>query len=373
VVRYGLLKSESPTRILIPKALLERTLRELLKPEKEILLRHVELLEDDPLWQRINSVVKRHNIASWAYFECINWKYRRERILLLCLEPIVYGFALSPLPRFNCAGLLFRPTFYYSRRKMLSPGIKSWLLFTAKWIVSYSMRLRPGITRVFTLDPLAEEHAHGRWGAKKFRCVPDPFGPEPGVPRPIGSRKNKPKETSRLLLAGTLGPRKGVKESVDALEALPEPMRRKLVLTVIGEPEFPHGDYLHTALNRAKLLGVQVEEDLRFVSAAEIDIAMEATDVVLVAYRGFKGSSGIVIRAAHFGKPVISTDDGLMAHFVRKYQLGQAIDVGNPSVYANCLQQYLQTGTMPGFNAQSAREYADSSQPQSFVDRMLDF
>lgn len=371
LVRYGLMKMTDPIRILIPRKLRDRTLAALTEAEQRRFLSCVELLEDDPMWGNAWRIFKKQFISCGVYFEYINWKYRREQILLLYLETIFYAIAFSPLPRFNCSCLMFRPTFYYAERKILSTGLKNRLLFTLKWIGSYLLRLRPGITKVWTLDPLAAEYGRKNWGTEKFECVPDPLGPEPGMSRPVATESKGPKETLHLLMAGALAPRKGLKEMVDALEVTTEEVRRRIILTVIGEPEKPFGDYVRTALDRTKALGVKVNETLRFVDDQEMDAAMEAADVVLVAYRDFKGSSGMLIRAAHFGKPVIATDEGLMSYFVRIHRLGASIDVGNPKTFADCMENFLRQGKMDNFDAQGARKYADNSEPQFFVDQLL--
>lgn len=371
VARYALANHDGSVKLLISRALRDRTCRELSEPDQDKFLRSVRLLEDDPVWVGINARVKKHSLACWLYFEYINWKHRGDRILLIYLETLVYGVALSPLPRFECSMLMFRPTFYYHTRKMLSPGLKSLGMFCIKWVTAFILRLRPGASVVLTLDPLAEAHARDRWGTDKFRCIADPFGPEPGDPRPLGLASRVPGHKLRMVLAGMLGPRKGLREIVEAVALLPPALRERLVFTAIGEPEPGQSDYVRSCLDRAKSLAVDVQEDLRFVTSGEIDIAIENSDLVLVPYRGFKGSSGILIRAAHFGKPVISTNDGLMAYFVGLHKLGAAIDVGDPTVFGNCLKSYMETGLMEGFDPLKARRYADESAPELFVRGLL--
>jgi len=371
IVRYGLMNTGDTVRFLIPQKLLERTLQTLTEAEQRRLLPCVKLLEDDPVWGKMSSILRKPQLACWAYFEYLNLKHRQERILLVYLESVFYGVAFSPLPRFDVSCLMFRPTFYYAERGMLSPGWKDRLIFALKWFGAYLLRLRPGITKVLTLDPLAEEHGRKHWGTTKFECIPDPLGPEPGMSRPVAAAPNGPKQTLHLLLAGALGPRKGLKETMDAFEVTPVDVRRRYILTVMGEPDKQFVDYVRVALERAKAMGLRVNENLRFVSDAELDAAMEAADLVLVAYRGFKGSSGMLIRAAHFGKPVISTDDGLLSYFVRSYQLGAAIDVGNPATFAAHMENFLLAGKMDTFDPLRARKYADDSEPQFFVDKLL--
>jgi glycosyltransferase involved in cell wall biosynthesis len=372
LVRFGLNGDENVFTLLIPRELCDRVLSQLLPAETQTFLKRVRILEDDRTWRRIKRWIRRDNLARCFFVEYLNFfEGRTCTVFFLFLETVFYQIALFPLPRFNVSGLMFRPTFYYSRKRMLVGGARSRAVFLIKWVAAYACAKRPGISRVLTLDPFAQEHARLRWNCYKFQVIPDPFGPEGGMPRPVGTTGEGPRRSLTLLIAGVLSARKGIREVVQALLYSPEEIRRRVILVVVGEVDKRDADYVSENLRQLEEGGGNVVDDLRLVTDDELDAYIERSDAVLTAYRGFKGSSGILIRAAHFGRPVISTDEGLLGYFVQRHGLGKAIDVGDTKALADCIETFLFTGRLSGFNPAAARHFADASDPELFVRNLL--
>lgn len=372
LVRFAIAKNRTGMQLLLPRELRDNVRARLSPEECHFFDPRVRVIEEEPAWRRIKKWVKNKQLAQFLYVECLNIRESRNyRLLYLYLESAIYQLALCPLPRFGTSGVMFRPTFYYRQRRMLAPGTPSLALFILKWIVAYSCAKRPGIERIFLLDPLAEEYACLRWRSKKFQLVPDPLGPESGGYRPVGSSEPIAERPVNFLIAGALAPRKGLHSTVDALSASSEKTKRNVRLLIVGKPENGFADYVQNNLARLKDMGIQVATDLRFVSDLELDQHLTQSDVVLTPYRGFKGSSGIVVRAAHFGKPVISTDEGLLGHLVHRYKLGEAIDLGTAKQFSECLDRIVSTGSVSGFDPLSARQFADSCDPEEFAGSLL--
>jgi glycosyltransferase involved in cell wall biosynthesis len=368
LVRFGLAENQGSMRFLLPLELRD-SVRARLSPEECHFFDHrVRVIEEDPAWLAIARWVKDKRLAQFIYVECLNIRESRDhRLLYLYLESAIYQLALCPLPRFSTSGLMFRPTFYYRQKRMLGPGGSHRALFILKWLVAYSCAKRPGMERIFLLDPLAEEYAKSQWRSKKFTLVPDPLGPESDGTRPVGCAHPIAERPVSFLIAGALAPRKGLHSTVDALAGSSEQTKRNVRLLIVGKPENGSTDYVQCNLTRLKQMGIQVATDLRFVSDLELDRCLSESNVVLTPYRGFKGSSGIVIRAAHFGKPVISTDEGLLGHLVQRYKLGETIDLGTAEQFSRCFDRIVSTGTVGGFDPTSAREFADSCDPGEFA------
>lgn len=368
LVRFGLGRAESSLEFLIPRELHDSVQAQLAPEESRFFTSRVRVIEEDTAWQRITQRIRNKRLAQFLYVECLNIRESRHyRLLYLYLESVIYQLALCPIPRFATSGVMFRPTFYYRERKMLAAGPRSRALFILKSLVAYLCAIRPGIERIFLLDPLAEEYAISRWRCNKFKLVPDPLGPSSGGNRPIGHADPIAERPVNLLIAGALAPRKGLHSTVDALSQASAETRENVRLLVVGKPENGFNEYVSQNLARLKDMGVRVASELRFVSDLELDHHLAHSDVVLTPYRGFKGSSGIVIRAAHFGKPVISTDEGLIGHLVQRYKLGATVDAGNPGTFSECLDRTVSTGTVSGFDPVSARNFADSCDPEEFA------
>jgi glycosyltransferase involved in cell wall biosynthesis len=221
------------------------------------------------------------------------------------------------------------------------------------------------------MDPLAQEYAASQWHSSKFRLVPDPLGPEPGDFRPVAASGPIAERPLTLLIAGALSPRKGIHSLVDALSKTSEATRQSLRVHVVGKPDSTQIDYVAKNLQRLRDLGVQTVDDLRFVDDEELDHCIMRSHIVLTPYVDFKGSSGILIRAAHFGKPVLSTERGLLGRLVLTRKLGQAFDTTNPELFAHHLETIVTTGWVEGFEPEFARRFADDSDPSVFSKVLL--
>ncbi len=363
LVRHGRSDVTVDIRFLLPRELREAVRQKLLPEEYAYFVSRLQVLEEHAAWVRLTGWIKNRRLARWIFIEHLNRSQKDRRLLFLFLESVIYAVALSPLSRGNIAGVMFRPTFHYRNRGMLAPGLRTRALFATKYAVALILARRPGISRVFVLDPLAADYANSKWGSSKFRLIPDPVGPSGGTVRPLGSTDAVEQRPLNMLIAGALAPRKGIHWTVDALSKCHHVVRRNLCLFLIGKPEPGQSDYVTANIERLKSLGVSVTAELRFVGDSELDEYISRSHLVLTPYTGFTGSSGIIIQAAHFGKPVLSTNDGLLGYLVRKHQLGEAVKVTDSEVFAQWLEQFASTGGVSGFNPPAARAFADSCDP----------
>lgn len=367
LLRFGLREKLQDFTFLIPQELYENVVAQLHEVEVAGFDARVRLLEDDPVWSRLILITRNRRLARWIFVEYLNLRERgKSRLLFLFFDSVIYLTAFSPIPRFGTSGVLFRPTFYYRQRGMLPAGLAGKAVFWLKWITARSCSKRPGIERLFVLDPLAEDYAASTWGVNKFKHVPDPMGPEPTGVRPLGSADPVSERPLRLLVAGALAPRKGLHWVTDALTSLPEPARSNVHLVVVGRPEAGCAEYVTGNLKRLEEERIKLTAILSFVSDEDLDRHLATSHVVLTPYMGFTGSSGIVIRAAHFGKPVVATKEGLLGHLVIRHRLGSVVDAARVEVFRDCLSRIVATGVVDGFDPVSARAFADSSDPDEF-------
>ena len=372
LVRFGMTQAHTDIRFLLPRDLRDAVERQLPPAEAAFFVSRLHILEDHATWIRVVSWVRNKRIAQLIFVEYLNRRVGNNVLLLfLFFESVIYQVALSPLPRRNIAGVMFRPTFHYRARGMLQLRLRSHLLFATKYVVAFLLAKRPGITRVFLLDPLAEDYAHSKWASYKFTLVPDPVGPAPGAVRPYGASEPVRDRPLNLLIAGALAPRKGIHWAADALLKCSENSRCNVRLFLVGKPEAGFSDYVANNIERLKASGVLVSGELRFVSDSELDDYISRAHLVLTPYVGFTGSSGIIIRAAHFGKPVLSSNDGLLGYLVEKHNLGEAIDVTDIEIFSRWLESFISSGRVTGFDPSSARAFADSCDPERYARALL--
>jgi glycosyltransferase involved in cell wall biosynthesis len=367
MVRFGLAHNQENLHFLVSRALYDGVRSELSPQEINFFSSRARVIEDTAAWLHIKKWTTSRFLAQWFYIEYLNLREGKTfRLLYLFLESVIYPLALCPIPRRNTLGIMFRPTFYYKERRMLASGTRPRILFSIKWMVAYLLAKRPGFDRIFLFDPLADTYAHTQWGSERFNLIPDPLRANSRE----HCRASKSLRTDRqrtLLMAGALHPRKGLHLAVEALAKSCEKTRKSVRVMFAGLPESGSDEYVMNNISRLKGLGVEVDADLRFMSDLELDEYIERSDVVLIPYVGFKGSSGILIHAAYFGKPVISSNDGLIGYLVPKHNLGAAIDLADGNSFSACLHSFISTGYVSGFDPVSARSFANRCSPEEFA------
>ena len=81
----------------------------------------------------------------------------------------------------------------------------------------------------------------------------------------------------------------------------------------------------------------RIETFDRYITAEEELAFFSNADLVWVGYVKFYNMSGVLAQAGIARKPVISSDEGLVGHLVRKYGLGLAVDISSPEAVGNAI------------------------------------
>lgn len=241
-----------------------------------------------------------------------------------------------------------------------------------KQVVLRAALRNPHLRTLFCLDPFAAAHIAG-W-ARHSECV---FLPEPlWVPdMPVESSALEDAVEPgrrRLVFFGSLDDRKGIRPVLDALAALPESSQRRLALIFAG----PVG-----SVEREELLAriaafdansaVQVLLEDRFVPEAQVQRLLAACDLVLLTYRHHVGSSGVLVRAAAAGVPVLATDYGLVGAQVRKHRLGLPLDATSSEEIRSALLAWLDRPDAMPFDRSSASRFAAANTAEAFADTIF--
>ena len=87
--------------------------------------------------------------------------------------------------------------------------------------------------------------------------------------------------------------------------------------------------------------------------------------ILLAPYNGTAQSSGIIAYAAHYRKPVIVPDEGLLGRLVKRYELGRA----DKNLTAKKLYEAYSAQCMSG---EKAKEYEKDNSITNFVSSILD-
>jgi glycosyltransferase involved in cell wall biosynthesis len=227
--------------------------------------------------------------------------------------------------RGRLAGIYFRPRF------LQDSGIST------HWLKSVGFRrlLRNGWFRhLFLLDPFLCERLKLRVCRAPVSCIPDPFPGDFHFDQAHARQELNVKPNCHVLLFyGARYPRKGLSVVLGAMESLPSELPAFLLCA--GEPMGDRDEARRladlAAKGRARVIARHIsnEEEKKFFAAS---------DVVLLPYLRHFGSSGILARAIGAGKPVIASDEGLIAQFVRDLNIGLLFRSGDVGQLATAIR-----------------------------------
>lgn len=139
-----------------------------------------------------------------------------------------------------------------------------------------------------------------------------------------------------MVLFGELKPYKGLDVLIDAVAALPEPVRRELRLIVAGRPRM---DVAPLAARLVELgLGAQFELRLRRLREEEMAALFAEADGFVFPYRQVD-ASGVYYLVGSLGKWLIASRVGIFAEAMRGVDDGELVAPGDPAALAQALER----------------------------------
>jgi len=294
-----------------------------------------------------------------------------ERLFFMELDAVLACLAARCATSVPVSGILFR---YPCADDAITPAHRRWLLHQ-RALVAAAFR-HPRFGRALGLDPRVADEA---WAAPmRGRLTPlvDP------LPVPVGTREDARRQAAReslgipegrtaVLQFGHMAARKGQAEVLAALAALDEPDRLRMSLLLFGARVKAETAGLDAEIDRVRGLGVHVAFAEGFVGEDVARDLFDAADLVTVLYRSHAGMSGVLLRAAAAGVPVLAQSTGLIGHLVRRHRLGRIIDTRDASAIVSAFRDVLAVG-VPDHDAGAARAFARSHDPSRFQRTLLE-
>ena len=148
-----------------------------------------------------------------------------------------------------------------------------------------------------------------------FQYLPDPINLAKVELEEEGHRKAKKKS---ILLFGSIIPRKNLEALINVIG------KEKLLdwtFNIIGKGKEQYVSKLRQL--SIDIPNINIENE--FVPNDKMEKLFAECDIVMMVYKNFFGSSGVLGRAAKYGKKVVVSQGGLIGHLVEKYSLGIAI------------------------------------------------
>ena len=303
------------------------------------------------------------NLREWQIF-C---KYARNlhttHALIMYLDtcelPLAVGMQ-SPCP---FSGIYFRPTFHYGMFANYHPDRKERLKQWRNRITLNRILQHPQLQTVFCLDPFAVEALKAERERAKIVPLADPVGASPSISRDLAVYRAQlgiVADRRLFLLFGALDGRKGIYQLLQAIELLPPALSQQMCLLLVGKTDTAERANLEQKIVALRQhTPIQIIECYDFIPEDEVSNYFQLADTILAPYQRHVGMSGILLLAAAAGKPVLSTDYGLMGELVRRYKLGIAVDATQPSELMQALMRCL---------TEVPATLGDRSQMQIFAD-----
>lgn len=320
----------------------------------------------------------RRSLYEWTVARRWAEQSNAQHLVLLTLNWFQLGL-VSPSAfqvGFTVSGILFSP--YPRWRPMANGGIdrlRNWVKRLRKKGLLWLMMRNPNIASVHILnDPDAAEHLnravdpHGR-----FTSLPDPVPSVPKSEKQTSARDTYSISPDRTLFLffGTISKRKGIIQTLKAMQMLSEQEQRRGALLLIGRlkegQESPIREHLRKLRAKSHL---EVRTDFRFVAPEELSDALHDADVILAPYQRTEGSSGVIGHAARAHCPVIGPNDGLVGTLIRSYQLGATAEVTQPALLSQAIAKAIKgkISAVPHL----ADQYVSERCPHKFASKIVD-
>lgn len=303
-------------------------------------------------------LVPRKNLLYRAIRSFQEWKllskYARELNANHCLLLYFDSFqsAISSGMKLSCpfSGIYFRPTFHYPSFSHYSPTRKEiFQQIREKFITLPRVMQHPQLANLFCLDPFVVKHLERFNSSAKAIHLPDPV--------PIEERADSHKleqfkqslgiegDRKVFLMFGALyDRRKGLDKVLEAISLLPSELCQKLCLLLVGQVYLQDNPALSQQLTEvSQKYPVQIIIRDEFIPEEEVQLYYQSADFVLAPYQRHVGMSGTLVHAAAAGKPLLTSDYGLMGEITRQWQLGLTVDSTSPNEIARGLGRCLRS------------------------------
>lgn len=277
-----------------------------------------------------------------------------------CIEPLLTGDE-----RFDCpvSGIWFHPYALDPRYRWLPPLDKR--LRHRRSVHHALRRVRDGldIERLFFLDPLASANLRRLNPSIPSTVLPDPWEKTPDLDREAArARLHLPEDRVIFLHIGSSEKRKGLADTLAAFDRLAaDPsLKHRILLVRVGENK--RLDPSARSLLDSLTASGWVKCVDGFVPEADFIEYFAAADWILLPYRNFRHSSGILSNALAAKRPVIAADHGMIAKAVRDANCGVLFRHGSRADLARAIASAVVT-TPP----EPAPESRERLSPERFI------
>ena len=266
----------------------------------------------------------------------------------------------------HISGIYFRPSFHYPMLMSRRGALRDRMVGLRKRLVLSAALRNRHFDTLFCLDPYVVPHIRA---PEHCSVVHLTDGVAQSTPNCTASPLISVKDGCRVaLFFGSIAPRKGIFETLAALSLLSPRCQEMLCLVVAGRIM----EEIRAAVAAAaRQTQVQIVVLDHYLANEEIPRLFAVSDLVLVPYPRHIGSSGLLVRAAAAGKPVLGSDYGLVGAQIQRHRLGCAVDCTKPSSLAHALEQWLIDPETIAISPQDMQAFAAAHTAEKFCQTIV--
>lgn len=301
-------------------------------------------------------------------------QWQVSQVLLMYFDTFQMALATAKGVPCPVAGIFFRPVFHYEAWGHRPVNSRERFQGWRKRLLLQLVVRRRALNTLFCLDPFVVS-AINRWAGRNVATyLPDPVEVYPTTSTEVDALRDKlgiDPARRIMLVFGLLDERKGLFTLIEALKRLPPDQQRQWCLLLVGPVDEGIAPALTTSLAAlTQQTAVQLIRQHDFVSEASIQPYFTMSDLIVTLYQRHIGMSAVLVRAAAAGKPVLSSNYGLMGQLVKTRQLGQAVDAESPVAVTDALATFGQTIWTADTSAM--HDFAEQNQASQYARTIFD-
>ncbi len=322
----------------VPNELKKRALNFLASEDNKEKLHFMQLDDELEKVRYVKNKWVRHFLY-WKLGCSIACQKRADMLFFAVMDDVLLGsaFGRNYNPGLSISGLIFRASMHYQEARN---GLISSMREFAKSTAIQRTLKRGNFVRLLTLDPYFAEFAKKELiNGYKVEFLPEPYDLyKVYYTSPFREQQDK----IRFLFYGSMQARKGIKPLLEALEILPPFIKEKSEFRFCGEG--PMVSFIQEYKKKLLTAGVHITLDARYLSQNELDAEIKRADVILAPYLNHIGSSGVLVTAAAYRKPILSQDTMMIGREIRRYKLGEAVNTHDPKAIADAIVRLCEGG-----------------------------
>ena len=315
---------------------------------------------DDNCW---SSPSLKDKIRLFTKIVTIANQLKTDHLIFMDIDQYQFPIFITKF-RFKFSGILFRPhhRITNSDPKFFSRIVTS-IKRTKKVVAEKLLVLTKKVENIYILnDEEGVELLNKFHKTKQFKYLQDPI-----FSYPSSLQDAKRTDSYKFLIFGAINERKNITAIIKAYDSTSFPIETELL--IVGSIDDVYLNYLNSLIKEMPTLGSYKKILLKsgFVTNEEMDNYFHQTNVCLLIYKDFYGSSGLLGRAALHKKKVIGPNVGLLKQLIEKNKLGTTCDPDNVLSISEALLEI----TNKDFDENHFESFYKNYSPNTFIKTLL--